>query len=43
MNGYFAMPLLGHTGSWQEGLLTLPLATYVLWGVGATLVVAVRG
>jgi len=35
-NGYFAVPVLGHAGSWREWLLMLPVAGYVVWGVGAT-------
>lgn len=42
-NGYFAIPILGHAGSWREWLLTIPLTAYTLWGVGATAVLAVRG
>lgn len=35
-NGYLAMPVLGHAGSWREWLLMLPLTAYLLWGIGAT-------
>jgi membrane-bound metal-dependent hydrolase YbcI (DUF457 family) len=41
-NGYFAIPILGHAGSWRERLLTLPLSGYALWGVGASAVLLFR-
>ncbi|MDQ4212659.1 metal-dependent hydrolase [Microbacterium sp. ASV81] len=42
-NGFFAVPILGHAGSWREWLLTLPLAGYALWGVGASVASLVGG
>jgi membrane-bound metal-dependent hydrolase YbcI (DUF457 family) len=42
-NGYFAVPILGHAGSWREWLLTLPLTAYTLWGVGSSVVLVLRG
>jgi len=41
-NGYFAVPVLGHAGSWREWLFTIPLTAYTLWGVGASVVLMVR-
>ncbi|WP_371203501.1 metal-dependent hydrolase [Microbacterium sp. BWT-B31] len=38
-NGSFAIPILGHAGSKREWLLTLPLACYALWGLGASALV----
>lgn len=42
-NGHFAIPILGHAGSWREWLLTLPMSVYALWGVGASVVLLFRG
>lgn len=35
--GYFALPVLGTTGSWREWLLMVPTALYALAGVGLAL------
>jgi hypothetical protein len=35
-NGYFSLPILGHAGSWREWLLMVPIAGYIVWGVGAS-------
>lgn len=35
-NGYLSVPVLGHAGSWREWLFMLPLAGYIVWGVGAS-------
>ncbi|WP_433673847.1 metal-dependent hydrolase [Microbacterium gorillae] len=43
VNGYFAVPILGHAGSWREWLLTIPLTAYALWGVGEAVVDLFRG
>ncbi|MGO4105607.1 metal-dependent hydrolase [Leifsonia sp. YAF41] len=32
--GYFALPILGNTGSWREWCLMVPLGIYALSGVG---------
>ncbi|MGX5695303.1 metal-dependent hydrolase [Agromyces soli] len=32
--GYFALPVLGTTGSWREWLLMVPLSLYALGGMG---------
>lgn len=42
-NGYFAVPVLGHAGSWREWLFTIPLTLYTLWGVGASVVLLTKG
>ena len=42
-NGYFAVTVLGHAGSWRECLFTTPLTMYTLWGVGASVVLLVEG
>ena len=35
--GYFAVPILGNTGSWREWCLMVPLALYAAAGVGVAL------
>lgn len=41
-NGYLAVPILGHAGSWREWLLMLPLLGYVVWGIGSSVVLFTR-
>lgn len=35
-NGYWAMPVLGLTGSWRESMLAVPLTFYGLWGIAVS-------
>lgn len=35
--GYFALPVLGTTGSWREWLVMVPLTLYTVIGLGAAL------
>jgi len=35
-NGYWALPILGLTGSWRETMLATPLTMYGLYGAGAS-------
>ena len=41
--GYFALPILGNTGSWREWALCAPLWLYAIYGVGVSAAAALPG